>query len=356
MAWGDSQLELPMSTDDFVALNEEIAGMARAGFPLDQGLSELAKDMSRGRLKRITTEIADELKKGRTLPEALQSQRGRIPPFYASLVNAGIRSGRLNEVLATMTVYARSLADLRATMVGALFYPAVVLAFAIALFVGCVYFILPQFVQIFNNFQMTLPALTQAVIWVAGHALFFVLPILVIGGGLLFYWFGSRFSVRGRLVWARFVYMIPIVGTMVRATRLASFTELLGIMVDRSVPLPEAFSLAGRASSDPIMAIAAGQVEEDLQSGISLSMALRNRHLVPELVAWMMGSGEQRGRLGESLHQLSNLYRQQAEMRVAFLRYVFPPFMIIMTAGIFVGIFVMAMMLPMLKLLENLSK
>src|SRR5262249_19601112 len=125
---------------------------------------------------------------------------------------------------------------------------------------------------------------------------------------------------------------------------------------DQSVPLPEAFTLAGEASSDPIMATAARQVEQDLAEGISLSAALRNRHLVPELVAWTVGFGEHRGRLGGSLHQLSNLYCRQAEIRAAFLRFVLPPFMVIMLIGTAVAVFVLAMMLPMIKLLESLAK
>jgi type II secretory pathway component PulF len=345
-----------MNTDEFLTLNEEIAGMARAGLPLDQGMMALARDMSAGRLKRVTTQIAEDLQNGRTLPDALQNQGNRLPPFYASLVYAGIRSGRLNEVLATMTFYARSLAELRATLIGALIYPALVLLFAITIFVGIVYFIVPQFITIYDDFRMKLPALTLAVIWISRHAELVLLPLLVIGGGLLVYRLWARFSQRGRLVWARFIYMIPIIGTMIRSSRLASFSELLAILVDQSVPLPEAFTLAGQSSSDPIMATAASQVRQDLQEGIPLGAALRNRHLVPELVAWTVGFGEQRGKLGESLHQLSKLYRRQAEMRVAFLRYAFPPFAIILSAGVFVGVFVIAMMLPMIKLLEALSK
>src|SRR5206468_2843247 len=104
-----------MNAEDLIALNEEIAGMARAGLPLDQGLAALAREMGRGRLQRVTAGVAEDLRAGRTLPEALARQGGRVPPYYAGLVTAGIRSGRVGEVLATLTLYARSVADLRAT-------------------------------------------------------------------------------------------------------------------------------------------------------------------------------------------------------------------------------------------------
>src|SRR5205823_11455408 len=123
-----------VNAEDLIILNEEIAGMARAGLPLDQGLAALARDMTRGRLRSVTAALADDLKAGRTLPEALQRQGRRLPPFYAALVAAGVRSGNVAEVLATLTAYARRVADLRATILGALFYPGVVLVFALIVF------------------------------------------------------------------------------------------------------------------------------------------------------------------------------------------------------------------------------
>src|SRR5438552_3280841 len=105
-----------MTADDLIALNEQIAGMARAGLPLDQGLASLAREMDRGRLRRVTESIAEDLRAGQTLPDALSRRQGELPPFYAGLVTAGVRSGRLPDVLATLTTYARTIATTRATV------------------------------------------------------------------------------------------------------------------------------------------------------------------------------------------------------------------------------------------------
>src|SRR5436305_1671467 len=105
-----------MTPEDLIALNEEIAGMARAGLPLDQGLAALAREMGNGRLGRVTAALADDLRAGHTLPEALRRQEGRLPPYYAGLVSAGVRTGRVGDVLATLTVHARSVAQLRAAV------------------------------------------------------------------------------------------------------------------------------------------------------------------------------------------------------------------------------------------------
>ncbi len=346
-----------MNADDLIALNEEIASMARAGLPLDQGLSALAQEMGKGKLQQVTADIARDLQAGHTLYEALQRQGNRVPSFYAGLVNAGVRSGKISDVLATLTVYARSLGDLRATVTNAIFYPAVVLGFTGLLFGFLCLFIVPQFEQIFQEFNMRLPLLTDWAFTIGRRPFeLVVLPLISLVGLIWLVRFLLLRSPKGRQLWTRFLYAIPIVGTLIRATRLAAFTELLAILIDHSLPLPEAFRLAGEASSDPLLTMAGPQVEQDLSQGIPLGTALRNHGLVPELIAWMTGFGEQRGSLGKTLHQVAEIYRRQAELRAGLLRSVLPPFMIIVSAAVIVVFFVMAIMLPMIKLLEGLSK
>lgn len=346
-----------MTPDDLIALNEEIAGMARAGLPLDQGLAALAREMGRGRLKQVTETLAKDLRAGQTLPEALERQAAHVPPFYARLVAAGIRSGRIAEALATLTLYARSVVNLRSIIIDALFYPCVVMLFAFALFFYSCFWITPQFEQIFREFNMSLPALTQAIVLVGNQpplGVLFAMIILLLG--LLLLRMIMRSTEAGRYLWAQAVYTVPVLGTMIRAARLAAFTELLAILIDHETPLPEAFRLAGEGSSDPIMAMSARQVHEELGQGQTLAAVLKGRGLVPEWVAWMSGVGEQRGTLGTTLHMIAEMYRRQVEMRAGLLRSVLPPVLILFTAGFFTVFFVMAMMLPMVKLLEGLSK
>jgi type IV pilus assembly protein PilC len=345
-----------LSAEDLIALNEEIAGMARAGLPLDQGLAVLAREMGRGRLRGVTAQLAEDLKAGHPLPEALERQHGRLPPFYAGLVAAGIRTGRVSDVLATLTAYTRALADLRSAVAAALFYPAVVLVVAAALFALICFFLLPQYAQLFSDFKLQLPALTRFVMAIGRHPLLYVfLPVLVLIGTLVGLKWLLRGTVAGRRIWVRLVYATPLVGTLIRSARLCAFTDLLAILVDHALPLPDAFRLAGEASSDASMADGARHIEEELRKGRVLGEVLREHGLVPELVVWMTAVGEQRGTLGATLHQVADLYRRQVEMRAALLRSILPPILIIFTAGIVVGLFVFAVILPMMQLLKHLS-
>ena len=345
-----------LSLDDFILLNEEIAGMARAGLPLDQGLTVLAQEMGRGKLRRVTGEIAQDLQAGLTLPQAIERQEGRLPAFYAKLLSAGIRAGKVTDVISTLTAYARTLANLRAAVLDALLYPATVLVLSLILFGVVSTYLMPQFAEIFQTFKIKLPALTVLVFYVFDHALFFFvgLPGLVVGA-LLLLRAGMHRTPEGRQSWARFWYAVPIVGVLLRSSRLAAFADLLGILVDNGVPLPEAFLLAGRASTDPLMVAGAEQVHEGLCQGTPLGIMLHEQSLMPTTVVWMVGVGEKRGTLGATLHQVADTYRRQAEMRANLLRNLLPPLLVLFVAGFVVITYVLTLMLPIMSLLEGLG-
>jgi type II secretory pathway component PulF len=344
-----------MTPDELAALNEQIAGMARAGLPLDQGLSALASDMSRGRLRTVTAAIADDVRAGLTLPEAIDRHRGVLPPYYAGLVLAGIRTGRVAEVLGTMSQYARTVAATRAMIVEALFYPAVVLVFGFSLFALTSFLILPQFKVMFGEFGLKLPLLTRAVLFVGEHPTAFVAAPVVALFVALAVRQAMRASANGRRAWARFVYSVPVFGTLLRSARLAAFADLLAVLVEFEVPLPEAFRLAGAASADPIMAGRSAEIHDRLESGVNLGDALRGGGLVPTWVAWMADAGARRGGLAGTLRQVAGVYQRQVEARAAVLRNVLPPLLIVGGGGLLVGTFVFALMLPVVRLLEGLA-
>lgn len=346
-----------MQPEDLILLNEQIAAMARAGLPLEQGLDALAREMGRGTLRRVTARLASDLQAGRTLPEAIQRQGRRIPSFYAGLVEAGIRSGRMAEVLATLTAYARTVAGVRTTIVEAALYPAVIFLFAAVILGFVIGYLIPQYGELFREFGLQVPAVTEAILTVGQKPLpYLVAPLLGVAGLLVLTKATLGGTRWGRYWWVRGTYAVPILGTLIRSARLAAFTELLAILVDYGLPLPQAFQLAGDASTDPFLAAGARQARQDLEAGMPLGPVLRSRLLVAQLVAWMTTVGEQRGELGKALHQVADFYRRQVEQRATLLRTILPPFLIVFIAGLVVCLFVFALILPVVRLIEGLSK
>jgi len=346
-----------MTADDLIALNEQIAAMARAGVPLDQGLAGLAQDMGRGRLRRVTQALAEDLRAGHPLPEALERRKGQVPPYYANLVTAGVHTGRLPEVLATLTTYARSIATTRMLVIEALSYPGIVLVIGFILFSMMSIAILPQFKTMFDEFGLTLPAMTRFILLFGEYPFeLLFLPAAIFVGGLTAMWMFCRLTPWGRRAWSQFVDLVPLVGPLIRSARMAAFTDLLGMLVEYGVPLPLALQLAGSASSNPLMTARSRQVEARLAQGMGFAESFRGQRLLPAWVAWMASAGEQRGGLASALREIATVYRRQVESRSTVLRTILPPFVVIMTAGFLTGFFVSAMIFPMIKLLEGLSK
>ena len=346
-----------MNAEDLVALNEQIAGMARAGLPLDQGLTVLAREMGRGRLRRVTAAIGRDMQNGQTLPQALELRKAELPPYYASLATAGIRTGRLSEVLCTLTQYARSVAATRSIVIEAMAYPIMVIGFALAIFVFLTVMVLPQLTGILTEFKIPLPAPTYWAMQIGSAPIGWLLgPVAAI----IVLFFAARFFCQrthpGRKIWSRLIYSLPLIGTMVHSARLAAFVDLLALLVTYEVPLPEAMQLAGEAGSDPFIVDQTRDIRTRLEHGVTLGEALAARDLLPNWVAWMAKSGERRGDLPETLKQIAGVYRRHVEVRATVLRNVLPSITIIMTAAILTFGFVGVVAVPFISLLEGLSK
>jgi type II secretory pathway component PulF len=304
----------------------------------------------------VTEQLAADLRAGHTLPQSLQRQQGRVPPYYAALLNAGLRSGKLGDVLGTMTLYSRSLADLQSMIVSALLYPGIILMVGVTLLIFVSKVVMPTYLEIFEGFKMKMPLITEFLFFVGNHSgALLLMPMLGTILGLTAARFALRRSPRGRIMWARFVYALPVLGTLMRSARLAAFTDLLGILIEQSVPLPEALRLATEASSDPLVFQGGAQVESELREGATLSLALHRQRLVPQLVSWMIGFGEKQNTLGSSLRQVAQMYRRQVELRANLLRTLLPPIMVLLLAGTLGGFFIFGLMAPMFELLGGLS-
>jgi type IV pilus assembly protein PilC len=316
----------------------------------------MSRELRRGRLKHVIEQIASDLRGGKTLDEALRQREGALPPVFAAAVTAGVRAGRLPEALATLNHYARTVADLRSMVVGSLYYPAILLVFGIGLFLLVALGVAPGFRSIFDDFGIPIPTVTLLVLAICAHPFLYVVgPIAwVVGGGFLF-WFLTRWTPAGRRLFSRLVYSLPLWGVLLRSVRMASFSDLLALLVQYEVPLPEAVSLAGRSTTDPELAHACAEVEHDLRQGESLSVALDRQPAVPAMVTWMIAVGEPRGMLAGSLRQLSEIYHRRSALRANLLRSVLPPFLVVAVGLSVVGFCILGLFLPLITFISALS-
>lgn len=344
-----------MRPDDLVTLNEQIASMARAGLPLDQGLRSLASDLQSGRLKRVTLGLSEELRQGANLAEAFDRWQSDLPPHYAGIAEAGIRTGRLPDVLQTLTRHARSIVEMRSTILAAMIYPILVVIVAVGVLIGLVY-LQRLLSETLREFQLQLPKATRATIWLGEHLEWTLgIPLACIAIGLVIVW-ALRRTEGGCIAWTNFVYQVPLVGSLVRSARLAAFVDLLAGMVEYSMPLPEAFRLAGGATGDPILARQSRILSQRLAEGEAFGKAIREQRLLPEWTAWMAMVGERQGKLAETLREVAETYRRQVAVRAEVIKNVVPSLFVVIVGGVVGLVFLLVVFAPFLSLIEGLSK
>jgi general secretion pathway protein F len=346
----------PISIDQLVALNEEIAALVRAGIPLDRGLLEAGRDV-RGRLGRIAAALGRRLGRGESLVEALHAEEASIPPLYRAVVEAGTRAGRLPVALEGMARYVRGYSEARVAIGLALWYPLVVLALAYALFVGLVMVVVPRFVQAFDALGLIVVAPLRWLEW-AGRSVeswWLAGPIVLVVLLLVWVRSGTTSGFRAR-IWNG-LRLFPWMGSLLADYEAANFCELLALLLEHRVPYPSALSLAAESTGDPRLVRAAGAVAEALTQGAPPATALEaaGRGAFPPMLRWVLSTGSAQGSLVAALGNLAEVYRKRAKFQAEKLHVLLPTLlMIVLGAGatLFYGL---SLFVPLSNMLRELS-
>jgi|GEM_PF-597053 len=336
---------------DFLAFNQQLAYMTQAGLPMEEGLRLIAQDLNRGRLSATVQRVADELKAGKSLSEAFSSHRGAFPPLYSAVLEAGVRTGNLPGVLMGLGRHLELMQRLRAAVWRSIAYPLVVF-FGVLLMLGVLGFVLvPQFREIYEDFDIRLPLLTEFVLASATYMpaimigiVAFIAACLVLTATLRMY--GREQALIDKLLW------IPLLGSAISRNMLSRWCDALSLGLNAGLDLPGALDVAaGVLRSGPLNRDTLAMVNA-IEQGRAIRGNVRLR-FVPEAVPAAVELASHANDLPGMLKSLSELYQQQAEARVAALGMVLGPMMLILIAGV-IGVVVTAMFLPMLNVMNSL--
>jgi type II secretory pathway component PulF len=341
-----------LSGAEVTELTRQIAGLAQAGLPLAHGLVALGEELPRGRLRRSMNQLAMALESGVTLDQALESQKNRIPPHLRGLVIAGLRSGRLGDVLSRFSQYVSVGTDLKRRLWLSLAYPILTVCIALGLFFFVCVIMVSQFDEIYRGFGIPLPRLTLMLMAAARIANRAWLPLLIVGGTILVCWLAARLflspprrrSLAGRL---------PLVGTVWRATSLAEFCHLLALLLESHLPLPEALRLTGEGVQDFDVDASCKLMANQVETGRTLSQAMgKGRQFprgLPRLVAW----AEQQKSLPEVLHMAGEMFESRARSYSTFVGAVLNVVCVLLV--FFMIMVVPALFIPLITLISRLS-
>jgi len=343
----------PLRGEDFMAFNQQLTQLSAAGLPVEHGLRLIAKDMHSGRLAATIREVVAELERGTPLGEAFDKYHTRFPPLYGKLVAAGVRANNLSAMLLNLGRHLDLVTRLRSMLWRAFSYPLMVLlALALVMmFLGAV--VIPQFATLYNGFGIRLPVLTLFVLdfshWLPAIALVFL--VIVFAGPVI--WRILRLTKHDTTVLDYFIVPLPLIGPVLRRNLISRWCDAVRLGIDAAMDLPGAIDLAGEAVGSPKLRADGQALIAALSAGQPLEQIPRFR-MLPATVPAIISLGSQHHDLPAMLQTLSEMYQQQAEVRLGLIPGLLMPILVVLIA-IVIGIVIMGLFLPFVVLLRSLT-
>ncbi len=343
----------PISHADFTMLNEQIIAMVKAGVPLEEGFRVLADDVAKPGLKRLVTEIAEDLASGISLEEAIRKRQKAFPVLYAQIIAVGMKTGRLAVVLAGLNRHLEYLGATRRLIWETLNYPLVIAVLGLCIMWFTTQVIGPQMKAIFQDFGTNLPVPTILVLKLSDNLAWIFPTMLAVILGTVILIRGAR-GPTARRIKEGILLRVPVLRTMVKNCLVARFSQGLSLMVRIGIPLEESVVMAGEATGSPIIISDGRRMREALAKGESVHLALQMGRVLPRFLGHTIEMAIQRNQLDDCLEELSRLYDQRAQQSLSSLRTVLLPIAVLMTAGC-MGFYVIALFLPLVKLISSVS-
>jgi type IV pilus assembly protein PilC len=297
------------------------------------------------------TAVRQEVEEGSLLSEAMATHPKVFSRLYVAMVQAGEAAGVLDQVLDRVAYQIEKETAIKRRVKGAMIYPMVVITFATLVLIGMLMFIVPIFVNIFKGLGGSLPTLTQWVMNASNllrHDWFIIFPVVA---AIIFGLRYAKGTEPGRRVWDRFRLRVPMkIGDTVRKVSMARFSRTLATLVGAGVDIVKALEITGTTSGNWVIEDALREVRERVQEGIPIAQPLSQNEAFPPMVSQMVRIGEESGELEKMLGKIADFYEDEVDAAVAALTSIIEPLMMI-GVGMMVGTILIAMYMPMFKML-----
>jgi len=335
---------------------EQLAHLLAAGMTLDEGLSILEKRLKQPRVQQMTHSLHQALIDGRSFSQALRGFPRIFPPLYVNMVAAGEASGALSEILLRLVKHLTQARDLRDRVQQALIYPAFLAVAGVVLITIFITFMVPKLVGFMAQAQTggSLPLATRILLQVhhivTGY--WWIAALAVVGGLAAF-----RAFVRadeGRIAWDRFRLVIPAYGRVIRHRYYAQFARTLGTLMQNGVPLLRSLDLVTEIAGNRYLEVKMTEVRRAVIDGATLSAALAEQKLFPELFTDMMAVGEQTGRFADTMQTIADVYERELDRTSNVISQLIPPIIIALIA-IIIGLVVYSVLSAVFEMTKSLQ-
>ena len=333
----------------------QLSTLQDAGLPVLRSLRILEKQMKPSALKNSLIDVVEDVESGMTLSESMAKHPRTFDRLYVNMVRAGEAGGALEVILQRLAEFKEKSQSLKKKIIGAMIYPAVVIFVAVSILIFIMVMIIPKFKKIFEEFGLQLPWATKTLIsisnWMASY--WYWVPLFPLGIYIMLKLI--RLTKAGNYALDRMTLWIPIVGTLVEKTIVARTMRTLGTLVSSGVPILEALSIVRDTANNAVFEKMFQRVLESIREGDTIADPLRQSRLVDAMVVNMIEVGEETGDLDTMLYKVADFYDEEVDNTVKALLSLLEPIMIVFLGGAIGGI-VISLFLPLVKLLEGLSK
>ncbi len=351
-----SWLQGKIKTHVLTQFTRQLATLVNAGLPLMRGIDVLKRQMKDQQMLEALAGISETIAAGGTFSEALTAYPKIFDNLYINMVKAGEAGGVLEVVLSRLAEFAEKADKIKNKVKGAMIYPIVVLVAAVGITAFLLVTVIPKFQQVFKDMMggEALPAITQFVInaseYVKNNGLTVVAA--VVGVVVLLKLIGK--TEKGAFVFDAMKLKMPVTGTLVQRTAVSRFTRTLGTLLSSGVPILQSLVIVRDTSGNRVISKAIQSVHDAVKEGEGVTQPLSQCWVFPPMVISMVEVGEETGAMAEMLTRIADTYDDEVDNAVAGMTAAIEPALIIVLAGV-VGTIVIAMFLPMIKIISTVS-
>jgi general secretion pathway protein F len=327
----------------------QLAGLVNAGLPIERALSALTEEAEDLRQRDLVAALRADVNAGSSFAAALALHSRDFAPIYVSVVGAGEASGQLGPVLQRLADDLEEARNLRAKLVGAALYPAIVTLVALVIVVFLVSYVVPQVASVFIGSKRALPLLTVALLGLSDFVRTWGLALL---GTLALALLTARLALRQPARQERFdaVWLrLPLIGRLARNYNAARFASTLAMLIGAGVPILKALQAAAETLSNQAMRADALDALVQVREGSPLGLAIAQKKRFPGLLSMFARLGEQTGELPLMLQRAATQLSTEVQRRAMNLATILEPLLIVLMGGV-VMLIVLAVLLPIIEL------
>lgn len=343
-----------VSVNELSTFCRQFSIMITSGTSIVDSLAILKGQAYSSYLRRVLSQVHEDVKAGKLLSEALAKHKRVFPNFFRSMVHVGELSGSIDKVLVEVADYFEADQKARAKTRSALIYPCVLIIMAIGIIVLMVVFIIPTFQEALAGLEVEMPALTMALYNISAYFRQNWMRIVLIIAAVVLLWIIFLRTKTGRYHWDKWKFHMPLVGNVIKNNVSARFCRSFTLLIGSGMDIVDAMDEVCIVFGNTYVAAQFKKAADDVRQGMTLTMALQSYKLFPTMLVQMVSVGEKTGDLETVLARSGGFFESQVERSISAVTGLIQP-IILCIIGLAVGVLFYAVYSPLLQVMNTLG-